>query len=155
MHGVPDGNYLAWAIIDPSADVTPNDPVTFFGLTEHWGWYGRFLLAYIDGGYIPHTTDMDGNDVATTQNVYVVNAVDASMNPVTGADPKGLPGGGTDVVEHARGEAGYSPICQVRTYTATSATDLPTSAAEVMTKGTLDPVGADGPVYVYCLGVTP
>jgi hypothetical protein len=151
-NGNPDGNYLAWAIVDPSADVFPADPVTFFGPTQHWGWYKRFLLTYIDGGYIPNAPDSMGNPVAITQKLYVVNAMDSAGMAVAGADPMGAPGSGLDVVEHARGQAGYSPICEVQTYTVTSAADLPTSAAEVMTKGVLDPPGAT-PTFVYCLGV--
>jgi hypothetical protein len=158
-HGKPDGNYLAFATVDPRVDFAPdalNDPATFFGPTQHWGWYGRFLSTFIDGGYIPYTTDAMGNDVATTQIVYVVNPTDGAGMPVAGADPKGAPGSGLDVIEHARGQAGYSPVCQVMTYTATSAADLPTTAADVATKGTIDPVDPmAGPVYAYCLGVTP
>jgi hypothetical protein len=158
-HGKPDGNYLAFATVDPRVDFAPdalNDPATFFGPTQQWGWFGRFLSTFIDGGYIPFTTDSMGNDVATTQKIYVVDATDSAGMPVMGADPMGQPGSGLDVAEHARGETGYSPICEVVTYTATSAADLPTTAADVATKGTIDPVDPmAGPTYVYCLGVKP
>jgi hypothetical protein len=152
-HGVPDGNFLAWALIDPGANVTPDDPNTFFGVTEHWGWFGRFLGAFIDGGYVPSMMGPMGTPVAVTQTVYVVDPNDSMGMPVMGADPMGNPGSGLDVIEHARGETGYSPICQVRTYTATNAADLPTNVAAVMMKGTLDPVPMTGPVFAYCLGV--
>jgi hypothetical protein len=133
----PDGNYLAWAVIDPSADVKPADQATFFGLDEHWGWYGHFLLAYVDGGYIPTTSNQDGSVVhAVTQDLWVSDT--------------GMAGDGNDVFEHARGEAGYSPICKVRTYAPNNPNDLPKSVAEVMTKAVPD-MDPAMPTYVYCL----
>ena len=44
-NGVPDGNYLAWAIVDLASDFEPHD-INYFGPTEHFGWYKRFLVAY-------------------------------------------------------------------------------------------------------------
>ena len=60
--------YLAWLIIDPAAPVFPREnpdgmgtmpPHPGVGL-QRWGWYNRYLLAYLDGGYIP-TGEDDGS----------------------------------------------------------------------------------------------
>jgi hypothetical protein len=97
------GNYLLWAIVDPSAGVyrvgelgsltdrylpdgTPNPRYSRGQSTQRWGWFGQYYLAYIDGGYIP-TQPMTvqvtvGNrtvQVATarmaTQSLYVPDRV--------------------------------------------------------------------------------
>ena len=65
--GKPNGKYYARPVIDPSIDV--HGPVGYFGLDDmgnplvvdrntglgpqKWGWYQRYLLAYLDGGEIP------------------------------------------------------------------------------------------------------
>lgn len=63
----PTGNFLAWAIIDPSAAVflyngAPSaaqlptlrggNPPSGIGL-QKWGWFNHYMLAYLDGGPIP------------------------------------------------------------------------------------------------------
>jgi hypothetical protein len=146
-NGMPDGNYLAWAIVDVASDFEPHD-VNFFGPSEHFGWYNHFLIAYVDGGYIPSTSTPDGKPVAVTQVLYVPHHLDADGNDST------EPGSGADIVEHGRGQTGYSPICEIKTFTVNDPNDPPKSAADVMTKGTLDP-DPMMPTYVYCLGVQP
>ncbi len=64
------GNFLLWAIIDPSSGVyrvgqqsnfllsngTPNpNYATGIGV-QKWGWFGHYYLAYIDGGYVQTQT---------------------------------------------------------------------------------------------------
>ena len=47
---------MAWLIIDPAAAVYKftDDPQRLRGLElQKWGWFNRYLLAYLDGGYIP------------------------------------------------------------------------------------------------------
>jgi hypothetical protein len=66
--GTVTGNYVLWAIIDPSAGVyrvgqDPNYSLADGGFAgpryatgigvQKWGWFGQYFLAYIDGGYIP------------------------------------------------------------------------------------------------------
>jgi hypothetical protein len=79
--GAPDGNYLALAIIDPSADVLTtydpglldgaptcpsaqsdaagacHNPITHLG-NQRWGFFDHFLVAYLDGGYVQTRTSM-------------------------------------------------------------------------------------------------
>jgi hypothetical protein len=152
-----DGKYLAWLIIDPAAPVWPiDDPKQEnAGLgTQKWGWFNRYLLAYLDGGYIPI---VDGKMVA--QKLYY------PISPVTVHDTSSgtdmpmtvMPelGQGFDVLSARRGEDGYSPICEVWTYNAKAMLDadkLPRDVATIETTfaGALAP--ADPP-YVYCLQV--
>lgn len=81
----PTGNFLLWAIIDPSSGVyrvgeqsspyllpdgSPN-PNYATGLgVQKWGWFGRYYLAYIDGGYVPTQTGAQGLRMKT-QTLYV------------------------------------------------------------------------------------
>ncbi|MDB4966951.1 MAG: hypothetical protein JWN44_2640, partial [Myxococcales bacterium] len=57
--GVPDGRFLAWAIVAPGAEVRfPDgtlDPTSGLG-PQKIGWFDRYLLTYLDGGYLPVTT---------------------------------------------------------------------------------------------------
>jgi len=138
-----DNNFLAFAIIDPTADVTPH---TAFGLGPvREGWYNHFLVTFLDGGYIPTESvpGMMGSDPytrMTPQTLYAPTAIpgmDANMNPVPVA---GGPGMGWDILDAARGQSGYSPVCHVLTYVPddplnpkTSTADL--SAAELASAG--------------------
>lgn len=114
--GKPDGKFLAWAIIDPAADVRfPGDmldPNTHLG-PQKWGWYDHFLVAYIDGGYVPvDATKMPA--VFATQNIFVPSVVLDDMKMPVPNEDIGTP---SDVLQFKRGEAGYSPICRINIYT--------------------------------------
>jgi len=118
-HGVPDGKILAWALIDPSAEVRfPDgslDPTTHLG-PQKLGWYNHYLTQYLDGGYVP---------------------------------TMGAPGSGYDVLQAARGAAGYSPVCQVMTFVPADPLNPPTSVAAIdMT--TVMPAPTP---FTYCLQV--
>src|SRR6185369_15672105 len=56
LAAAPDGTLLAWLIIDPAAGVYApgKTPANDAGLgLQSWGWYNRYLLAYLDGGVVP------------------------------------------------------------------------------------------------------
>jgi len=81
----PSGNFLLWAIIDPSSGVyrvgQVSSPVTLpdgspnpnysngIGV-QKWGWFGHYYLAYIDGGYVP-TQTVNGVLRMKTQPLYI------------------------------------------------------------------------------------
>jgi hypothetical protein len=139
-----DGNYLAWAIIDPGAPVYnfgAADPEGLGGVgLQRWGWFDHYLLAYIDGGYIPlDLVTTPGVARMVTQRVY---------HPNTG----GL-GEGNDVFQFARGAAGYSPVCEVFTYTPVDPGNPPQSEAGVLADDP-NPAPADPP-YAFCLQQLP
>ena len=119
--GRPTGRFLAYAIIDPSADVLypesqvkgGHDAVDKLG-PQRWGWFDKYLLAYLDGGYIPIEPLSPGGKLrARTQRLfYPAKVWDAeSMMLVDGAR-----GVGDDVLEFRRGDEGYSPLCRVFTF---------------------------------------
>ena len=174
--GHPDGKYLAYAVIDPAADVRLPDgtlnPNTMLG-PQRFGWYDHFMVAYIDGGYVPTTMVtvpgmMGAPDemqiVAQSMTLYAPNTwLDAMGNP-TGCDPTDPTGAtsgapclaqGFDVIDGVggmaavRGKAGYSPICHVLTYTPADPTALPTDPS-MIDPATVDP---DTATLVYCLQV--
>ena len=80
----PTGKFLLWAIIDPSSGVyrvgqtstmtlpdgSPNPNYSPGILVQHWGWFGHYYLAYIDGGYIPKQP-VSGGARMTTQQLYI------------------------------------------------------------------------------------
>jgi hypothetical protein len=173
------GKYLAWLIIDPAASVFAFDdmeqsPATSI-LLQKWGWYNRYLVAYLDGGYIP-TVPVDIN-VGTMdmpqmlsvvrmvpQKLYVprgmVTVMDAMMMPMAVPARRG---DGYDVLTAKRGAEGYSPICEVVTYTIPAAMPmapppsvdtLPKDAAVIENDMALKATFMPGtPRYVYCLQV--
>ncbi len=156
--GATTGKYLAWAVIDPGADVTfadgSLDPKTLLG-PQRWGFYNHYLVAYIDGGYLPTevTTDPDGNKFVSAheQALYAPdNITDKDLNVVPGG-----PGIGLDVLEGVRGSAKYSPLCHVFSYFHDPSTPPATSVAEVMASAMQAPPMQNGLVdtktYVYCL----
>jgi hypothetical protein len=174
-----DGRLLAWMIIDPSAGVYPFDmgPTSEHpgvGL-QRWGWYNRYLLAYIDGGYVPtvEATVMGGTmAMPTTTQVTRIRPqrLFYPRSPVirTGAmaATPGARGQGYDVLEAARGTDAYSPVCQVFTYDASmppmmpmapvapvAQANLPTDAATIqaMFGATIMPVTATP--FIFCLQV--
>ena len=159
----PDPVYLAWAVIDPGSPVfrVGQSAATATGYTvQHFGWYRQFLVAYLDGGQVSTVgaTTASGAPITrmVTQKLYF---------PRTGAPGKGNGlGAGNDVVQFQRGEAGYSPICQIFSYTLPAGTPVPKDAA-VIEAGAAGspatwnlqagaPVGATGaitPTYGFCL----
>jgi hypothetical protein len=148
--GVPDGKYVAFAIIDPGAAVYglpasdgTNYPADGVGL-QHWGWYNQYLLAYLNGGYIP-----TAGGVMATQKIYSPSAVSFIDG---GVMPAGL-GAGFDVLQYAIGQPGYSPVCQVMTYSAPDGGPIPVSAVPQSAQD-IDPAFApvpDDPPYIFCL----
>ena len=175
----PSGAYLAWLIIDASAPVFPRDaptgayppghpmakdppqPHPGVGL-QRWGWFNRYLLAYLDGGYIP-TEDamiMAGTPPAPrmvkrmrTQRLFIPRQVMGAM-----AAAPGQRGAGYDVLEYRRGQPGYSPVCQVWVYgdammPPPAMAALPRDAATILSTAGLNPAPAAPATYVYCLQV--
>jgi hypothetical protein len=124
------GKFMAWLIIDPAAAVYKftDDPDTDLrGLElQKWGWFNRYLLAYLDGGYIPTVEEsiMEGGAMKTVirmrpQKLYYPRSPVISMGAggmMTMAP--GARGAGYDVLEAKRGAADYSPLCEVWTYDA-------------------------------------
>lgn len=125
--GAPDGVLLAWAVVDPGADVAAP-----LGL----GWWARRLVAYLDGGVAPTTAD--GAHVVA-ERLYV---------PTATPDGPGARGSGFDVLEARRGEPGYSPLCRVWSFDPADPQHPPTSAADIDAAGARD-TGA----FVWCLQV--
>jgi hypothetical protein len=159
--GKPDGTYRAFAIIDPAADVKPNSPTTLLG-PQRWGYIDHYLVAYIDGGILPTMPGMrssGGQMIATVegraQALYFPSTVmgeDENGNP-TPVD--GAPFTGHDVLEAARGDGNYSPLCHVFMYYNPTPEAPATSVAEVMAAAqqapTPDEAIVDTGRYVYCL----
>lgn len=156
--GQSDGKYVAWAVIDPGAAVyhagTARDPETGLGL-QKWGWYKRYLLAYIDGGYVPTVSSTSGSNTLTriqTQTLYYPRS---QVIGTTTTAPGAL-AAGYDVLEAARGQTGYSPVCAVRTYDTggpMTVDQLPKDADIILSLygGTIAAPTGSTPAYVYCL----
>jgi hypothetical protein len=166
------GKYRAWMIIDPAAGVYPRDDprgamMMPMGVgLQSWGWYNRFLLAYLDGGTQP-TVESDVNDGTVampvmhhvvrmqTQRLYYPRSqvIGTSMGVMTMA--AGARGAGYDVLQARRGDVGYSPLCEVMTYDAgmpMAPGALPRNAADIEAAfGAVLMPGA--PRYVFCLQV--
>jgi hypothetical protein len=152
----PSGRLLAMAIIDPAGDVrfadpnNPYDPMTRLG-PQRYGFYGQYLLAYLDGGYIPqqivYKGGGTGGDVTmarrlVTQDIYYpAHHADGQGQVVAGALGQGF-----DVLQFRRGNDGYSPVCRVRSFEPADPMHPETSVAAI------DPatVNDDGK-YIYCL----
>jgi hypothetical protein len=158
---------LAWLIIDPGAgvypfDMGPDSDHPGIGL-QHWGWYNRYLLAYIDGGYVPTVqVDVMGGTMAmpTTmrvtrirpQRLFYPRSMVMRANGMTAAGARGQ---GYDVLEGARGTDAYSPVCQVITYDAgmpMAAAALPKDAAAIQAMYGMTFMPAATP-YIFCLQV--
>jgi hypothetical protein len=159
-----DGRYLAWALIDPGSGVyRVGESTSGPGLgIQRWGWFQRFLVAYIDGGYIPL------NASATqfvAQNLYVPSRVQVQSDPGT-TTASGKLGAGYDVLDFPRGDPRYSPICRVLIYNTGTAGIAPGSLRSAAAINTAFPppyanppaVAADSiapsdviPPYVFCL----
>jgi hypothetical protein len=138
--GVPSNQYAAAVIIDPGAPVydsvfsatNPNTATrTPQGLgLQRWGWFNQFLLAYLEGGDLP-TEMVSGRLQFKPQRLFVPLRILGA----NGMPADGVAGSGYDVLEFARGTAGYSPLCQVVTYETPMplpAAMLPKSAADIV-----------------------
>jgi len=156
--GHPSGRYLAFAIIDPAASVKPPeadacpqeiaakcsfDPVTGLG-PQRWGWFQQYLLAYLDGGYIPlKVVQPMGKMLMQEQNLYYPETIRDRM---AGKDVEGSLGMGLDVMDRRRGEDGYSPICHVYSFVPKDTMNPEKSVNDIdMSQVT------DTKQYVYCL----
>jgi hypothetical protein len=164
-----DGRYLAWLVIDPAAAVYPKedpdgemDPAGL-GL-QHWGWYKRYLVAYLDGGFIP-TAESDimegpaGMQVAKKVVRMVPQKLYLPRTPVLKGTAMAAAtlGAGYDVLTAKRGTPGYSPLCEVVTYDAhmpLAPEMLPKDAATIEAmNGPIMPATGALPHYVFCLQV--
>lgn len=169
--GAATGNYLAWALIDVGAGVyrlgeTPGTSPGIF--TQRFGWFDHYIISYIDGGYVPTQTPDSGQTVLMKpQRLYFPRS-----NIGTPAAAGGI-GRGYDVLEFARSNAGYSPVCAVITYDAATVTAtnptactqtscLPRDAATIEARysgtfrGPLPLLTANAatiPSYVFCFQV--
>jgi hypothetical protein len=162
-----DGKYLAWLVIDPAAAVYPvgksADDDSGVSL-QGWGWYNRYLLAYLDGGEIPteEMTVMEGDPVMTIkvremvpQKIYYPRSM--VMNAM-GMAAAGRLGAGYDVLSAKRGTPGYSPVCAVYTYDAgmpLARADLPKDEATIMAmfNSMAAPIRPAATPYIFCLQV--
>jgi hypothetical protein len=177
--------FLAWALIDPGAAVVRvgEKPDVLQGGTvsgtsvQKYGWYGQFIVAYIDGGYIPVE---DGPRVAgaptkrmRTQRLYYPRSEVLKPGQTAGQGSPGALGQGYDVLQADRftDPDHYSPVCEIWTYQLPSATaiaDLPKDEATILTLAntTLEPArNPAGPGYtpnttiiprfLFCLQAAP
>jgi hypothetical protein len=151
--GIPDGKYLAWAIIDPGAEVRHGDAMPETSSNpgpQRIGWYNSYFVQFLDGGYIPTAASADGASTdLVTQVLYVPSAIPVTddQGATTNMSTGGKPGSGHDVLDARRGDAAYSPVCHVMVFTAIPGWPLPTRAADIP-MATL--VEAPTP-YIYCL----
>jgi len=171
--GKQNGRFRAFAVIDPAAEVTtPKPPMEGNGVydecgsdtaaictkfhkegigPQRWGWYKQYLLAYLDGGNIPlQVINPMGKLRVATQNLFVPSAA-LFWNPETKMfeeDSVAGPGIGPDVMEHRRGEEGYSPICRVWTFDPADTMNPEKKVADIQNP-------KDTGKYVYCLQAPP
>jgi hypothetical protein len=153
--GTADGKYLAWAIIDVAAPVyrvgQTSTTSNGFG-TQKLGWYNHYIVAYLDGGYVPTMTPADGSKtVMVAQKLYYPRSL---VNRGGNTLPGGF-GFGYDVLQAARTDANYSPVCQMFTYDAGMAVDstaLPKDEATILAMygSTVKPATVP---YQFCLQV--
>lgn len=160
--GVPDGRLLAWAIVDPGAEVrNPDgslDATSGLG-PQHLGWFDHYLLAYLDGGYVPATTVTlpgmaGGPDVPVVhviaQNVYFPTQIPVTLPSGVVVPRAGALGAGFDILDARRGEPAYSPLCHVFSFAPADPLHPPTAAAEIDATQLHD-TGS----FVWCLQVAP
>ncbi|MEO6951062.1 MAG: hypothetical protein ABI321_04540 [Polyangia bacterium] len=162
--GIPtDGVFYARPVIDPSIDVRftdgSTDPVTGLG-PQKWGWYNRYLIAWLDGGQIPvnydNTPDMAGEPqhvaVMSTQPIYFPTehpAIDQDGNAII--TMSGALGDGYDLITAAKGDTknGFSPLCQVFSFVPADPTAPEKNIADIDMSTVVD----QGE-YVWCIQVT-
>ena len=149
----PSGRLLAMAIIDPAADVRyadpamPYDPLTQLG-PQRWGFYAQYLLAYLDGGYIPQQIVYGPKAPAGSRRMIAQDLYYPSQHPTgkLGKVGPGALGEGFDVLQFRRGEDGYSPVCRVLSFAPKDPSNPETSIASI------DPAAVtDTGRYIYCL----
>lgn len=140
--GAPSKKLYARPVIDPSIDVHfPDgslDPNTGLG-PQHWGWYARYLIAWLDGGLIPTmqstVTDQNGNmQTITEMQTQVLYFPDSHPGTDAGGNPvivQGGPGDGYDIITAGRDETGFSPLCEVYVFTPKDPTMPETSIADI------------------------
>jgi hypothetical protein len=153
--GGADGKYLAWAIIDVAAPVyrVGQTSMTSNGFgTQQLGWYNHYIVAYLDGGYVPTNTPADNSKTTMVpQKLYYPRSLVIRAGNM-------LPGGfgfGYDVLQAARSDAAYSPVCAMFTYdtgVAMDTTALPKDEATVLSLygATVKPATIP---YQFCLQV--
>ena len=181
--GKPDGKFLAWALIDPGSGVyrvgQKND--LFAGgkingtSVQKYGWYAQFIVAYIDGGYIPveagpNVAGAPTQRMRTQRLYYPRSAVYADGKDPQTAAP-GTFGAGYDVLQGDRfgNIEAYSPVCELWTYSlpgATAISALPQDEATILqlANSTLEPARTAPqsatqytpsttivPKYIFCL----
>ncbi|MCU1281980.1 MAG: hypothetical protein JWM53_5526 [bacterium] len=153
--GGPDGKFLAWPIIDGDAPVyrVGETSATSSGWgVQKLGWYNHYIVAYLDGGYVPTTLSDDGSGIVmVTQQLFYPRSM---VTKGTSTFPGGL-GFGYDVVEAVPGDANYSPVCAVYTYDVGMAVTVDQLPQDVDTIKALYSSTFKGgsPAYVYCLQV--
>ncbi|MGZ3406688.1 MAG: hypothetical protein ACXVAN_09630 [Polyangia bacterium] len=160
--GVPDGRFLAWAIVDPGAEVRfPDghlDPASGLG-PQKLGWFDHYLLTYLDGGYVPTASvvvpGMAGNPDTivvhiVAQNVYFPTAIPVTLPSGVVVPRSGKLGSGFDILDARRGEPGYSPLCHVFSFVPPDPLRPPTNAADI-DASQLHDTGT----FVWCLQVQP
>lgn len=158
--GVPDGNFLAWAIVDPGATVFfPDgslDPRTGIG-PQKLGWFDHYIVTFLDGGYIPTRNitvpGMSGKPDVTlvhmaAQNVYYPTVIPMTAPTGVVTLARGTLGAGHDILDHVRGEPGYTPVCHVFSFVPADPVHPPTSASDI-DGATLQDTGS----FIYCLQV--
>ena len=168
----PDGKFLAFLVIDPGSPVYPAGAAADHpGVgVQRWGWYNRYLLAYLDGGRDPHRAgDRDGGQAARRHHGR------AAWSPSACTYPRSLvigrhgcrrgPGRAwapaTTSWPPGAEPPGYSPMCEVYTYDAglplppgEPARDAATIEMKFNTPAA--PLEPASPPYVFCLqAVTP
>lgn len=150
-----DGKFAAFAMVDPGADVQPN---LANGLGPiHIGWYNHYLVTFLDGGYIP-TEDVPGTDMTdpytkmVAQTIYTPTAIPGMDDDMNVVPVPGSLGSGYDLLDAARGEAGYSPVCHVLAYTPDDPLTPKTSVGELSQTELASAASADADLgYVFCL----
>lgn len=149
----PSGRLLAMAIIDPAADVRyadpakPHDPTTLLG-PQRWGFYAQYLLAYLDGGYIPQQIVYGPKAPAGARRMVAQDLYYPSkhVKGPMGAVVDGELGEGFDLLQFRRGDDGYSPVCRVLAF----APKDPKNPERLIAN--IDPATVtDTGRYIYCL----
>jgi len=115
--GRPSGRYLLWILIDPAAEVLfpagQLDPVTRLG-PQRFGWFNQYITAYLDGGAIPiDPLSPFGKIRMRPQKMLFPTRM---FDKETGQVVLGQLGRGFDLMEFAREDEGYSPVCQVYSF---------------------------------------
>lgn len=162
--GIPtDGVFYARPVIDPSIDVRFADgstnPVTGLG-PQKFGWYNRYLVAWLDGGRIPVNSVSVMDMAGQTQQVVQMSAqpiyfptdhpgVDQDGNNVIVHN--GALGDGFDLITAVKGDTknGFSPLCQVFSFVPKDPTAPESRISDIDMSTAVDQM-----TYVWCIQVT-